>query len=409
MADRDAAIKQALEELRNKNKRGTMAEDSTSIKRAIVTIKVFGVGGGGNSVLERIAESDFPDIDLVAVNTDINALKFSNMGAIKTIQIGDSLTKGRGTGGNVMVGELAAKNDADRIKSMMLGADMIFITAGMGGGVGTGAAPIVAKIAKEQGMLTVGVVTIPFSFEGARKKRIAEQGIIKMQSYMDALITVKNDNLLKLERNQKLTVVDAFHAADSVLRQSIKCMAEMILSTGVINVDFADVTTIFRQSESSDAILGIGVSNVSALKAVQQALQTPLIDKSLKGARGVILNITGDESLPMYDVDEAAKYIFSQTAEDVNIILGTVIDPKMKGRVQATIIATDFANSLSLKAPTIEVPKSKVTVSNGFNLEAPKFAPPPAPKGNKPGSSVGGGFAIPSFSLFRPKNDPNKK
>lgn len=405
MADKDAAIRQALEALRNKNKSGTMAEDNMSIKRAIVTIKVFGVGGGGNSVLERIAESDFPDIDLVAVNTDINALKFSNMGAIKTIQIGESLTKGRGTGGNVMVGELAAKNDADRLKSMMLGADMIFITAGMGGGVGTGAAPIVAKIAKDQGMLTVGVVTIPFTFEGARKQRIANQGIIKMQSYMDALITVKNDNLLKLERNKKLTVVDAFHAADSVLRQSIKCMAEMILSTGVINVDFADVTTIFRQSESSDAILGIGVSTVSALKAVQQALQTPLIDKSLKGARGVILNITGDENLPMYEVDEAAKYIFSQTAEDVNIILGTVIDPKMKGKVQATIIATDFANSLSLKAPTIEVPKSKVTVSNGFNLEAPKFAPPPTAKNDKPG----GGFAIPSFSLFRPKNDPNKK
>ena len=410
MADRDAAIRQALEQLRNKERKGTMAEDSTSIKRAIVTIKVFGVGGGGNSVLERIAESDFPDIDLVAVNTDINALKVSNISAIKTIQIGDSLTKGRGTGGNVLVGELAAKNDADRIRSMMLGADMIFITAGMGGGVGTGAAPIVAKIAKEQGMLTVGVVTIPFTFEGARKQRIANQGIVKMQSYMDALITVKNDNLLKLERNKKLTVVDAFHAADSVLRQSIKCMAEMILSTGVINVDFADVTTIFRQSESSDAILGIGVSTVSALKAVQQALQTPLIDKSLKGARGVILNITGDENLPMYDVDEAAKYIFSQTAEDVNIILGTVIDPKMKGKVQATIIATDFANSLSLKAPTIEVPKSKVTVSNGFNLETPKFAPPPAPKDDKTGGSVSGGFAIPSFSLFRPKNtDPDKK
>ncbi len=407
MADRDAAIKQALEELRNKeNRRSTMAEDSSSIKGAIVTIKVFGVGGGGNSALERMAEGDFPDIDLVAVNTDANALQHANVGSIKTMQIGDSLTKGRGTGGNVMVGEEAAKNDADRLKSMMLGADMIFITAGMGGGVGTGAAPIIAKLAKEQGMLTVGVVTIPFSFEGARKKRIADQGIIKMQSYMDALITVKNDNLLKLQDNRKLSVVDAFHAADSVLQQSIKCMAEMILSTGVINVDFADVTTIFRQSESSDAILGIGVSEVSALKAVQQALQTPLIDRSLKGARGVILNITGDESLPMYDVDEAAKYIFSQTAEDVNIILGTVIDPKMKGKVQATIIATDFANSLSLKVPTIEVPKSQAAVSSGFNLDAPKFQPPPKPKEEKNGP---GGFPIPSFSMFKLPDDKGKK
>ena len=387
----DAAVKQAMQDLKRQNAqmRANKPPDDPSIKKAIVTIKVFGIGGGGNSVLKRIAESNFLDIDLVAVNTDAHALTQMNMGAIKTIQIGEPLTKGRGTGGNTMLGEQAAKNDAERLKNMMFGADMIFVTAGMGGGTGTGAAPIIAKLAKELGMLTVGVVTRPFSFEGKRKQRIADEGVVKMQSYMDALITVKNDNLLKLEGKGKLSVVDAFHEADSVLRQAIRCIAELILTTGVVNVDFADVTTIFTQSKSSDALLGIGQSKISAVKAVQQAIQSPLIDKSLKGARGVIFNITGDENLALHDVNEAANYIFSQTEDDVNIILGTVVNPKMNGTVQATIIATDFADSLALKSPTIELPKSNVTVSQGFNLDTPEF-----PKGeNKKGLDL----SLPSF------------
>ncbi len=398
----DAAVKQAIQSLKKQNEKfkNSKSQDDPSIKGAIVTIKVFGVGGGGNSVLKRIAESNFLDIDLVAVNTDAHALTQMNMGAIKTVQIGEPLTKGRGTGGNFLVGEQAAKNDAARLKNMMLGADMVFITAGMGGGTGTGAAPIIAKLAKEEGILTVGVVTRPFKFEGIRKQRIADEGIIRMQSYMDALITVKNDNLLKLEGKGKLSVVDAFHEADSVLRQAIKCIAELILTTGVVNVDFADVTTIFTQSKSSDALLGIGQSNISAVKAVQQAIQSPLIDKSLKGARGVIFNITGDENLTLHDVNDAASYIFSQTEDNVNIILGTVINPKMNGAVQATIIATDFADSLALKSPTIDVPKSKVTVSQDFALDTPKF---PDNKGKK-----GFGLDLPDFPSFKPRGG-NKK
>ena len=216
-------------------------------------------------------------------------------------------------------------------------------------------------------------MTVPFKFEGIRKLRIANEGIVKMQSYMDALIVVKNDNLMKLPENKSLSIVDAFHAADSVLRQAIRCVAELILTIGFVNVDFADVTTIFQQSESADALLGIGRSNISAVKAVQQAIESPLIDKSLKGARGIILNITGDENLSLYEVNEAASYIFGQTEDDVNIILGTVIDKSMNGMVQATIIATDFVDSIALKSPTLSVPKSSVTVSKGFNLDAPKF------------------------------------
>ena len=393
MGANDTAIKEALDRLRLKSKQ-QKAQDDAAIKRALVTIKVFGVGGGGNSVLKRIAESDFLEIELVAVNTDSHALNFSNMDAIKSVQIGEHLTRGRGTGGNVAIGEQAAKNDSERLKEMMVGADMIFITAGMGGGTGTGAAPIVARLAKEMGMLTVGVVTLPFSFEGKRRQRIANEGIVKMQSYMDALIVVKNDNLMKLPENQTFTMVDAFKTADSVLRQAIRCVAELILTIGVINVDFADMTTIFRQSESSDALLGIGRSNISAVKAVQEAIQSPLIDKSLKGARGIILNITGDETLPIHDVNEAASYIFSQTEDDVNIILGTVIDKSMNGVIQATIIATDFADSLALKSPTLDVPKSKVAVSKGFNLETPP--PPPPPPIDK--------FQMPTFP-FRQRDD----
>ena len=390
MGANDAAIKEALNKLRL-NKELQKAQDDAAIKKALVTIKVFGVGGGGNSVLKRIAESDFLEIELVAVNTDSHALSFSNLDKIKTVQIGESLTKGRGTGGKVAIGEQAAKNDSERLKEMMTGADMIFITAGMGGGTGTGAAPVIARLAKEMGILTVGVVTIPFKFEGIRKQRIANEGIVRMQSYMDALIVVKNDNLMKLPENKGLTVVTAFEAADSVLRQAIRCVAELILTTGVINVDFADMTTIFRQSESSDALLGIGRSNISAVKAVQEAIESPLIDKSLKGARGIILNITGDETLPIHDVNAAASYIFSQTEDDVNIILGTVIDKSMNGMIQATIIATDFADSLALKSPVVEAPKSTVTVSKGFTFDAP----PPQPPQNT--------FQLPTFN-FRPRD-----
>lgn len=389
MGANDAAIKEALKKLRLNRERQRAQEDA-AIKKALVTIKVFGVGGGGNSVLKRIADSDFLAIDLVAVNTDTHALSFSNTQKIRAVQIGAQITKGRGTGGNVALGEQAAKNDSERLKEMMTGADMIFITAGMGGGTGTGAAPIVARLAKELGMLTVGVVTVPFSFEGRRKQRIANEGIVKMQSYMDALIVVKNDNLMKLPENQNLSMVDAFRAADSILRQAIRCVAELILTIGVINVDFADMTTIFRQSESSDALLGIGRSNISAVKAVQEAIQSPLIDKSLKGARGIILNITGDETLPIHDVNAAASYIFSQTEDDVNIILGTVIDKNMNGMIQATIIATDFADSLALKSPTIEVPQSTITVSKGFNFNPPQ--PPPKPQSP---------FQMPTFNFHR--------
>jgi len=370
-----------------------MAVEDMSIRNAIVTIKVFGVGGGGNNVLLRMAQSDFLDVELVAINTDAKQLALMEAAGITTLQIGEAFTKGRGTGGQVEIAAQAAKNEENKLKAMMNGADLIFVTAAMGGGTGTGAAPVVAQLAKDMGILTIGVVTVPFSFEGARKKKTANEGIAKMQSHMDALISVSNDNLLKLPENASMSMLTAFKCADEVLKQAIRCVAELILTTGFVNVDFADVTTIFRQSESSDALLGIGQSKRSAVDAVKKAVSSPLIEKSLKGARGIILNITGDENLTLYDVDEATRYICSNTDQDVNIIFGTIVDENMKGEIQATIIATDFADSVALKSPKVEPPTSHKTVQSGFNLETPNFM-------NKP--QVGGAnssFALPAFKL----------
>ena len=261
-----------------------MMTDDAKIKRAVVTIKIIGVGGGGNNVIERIAEGNELDVELIAINTDEKQLAYMAESGIKAIAIGRELTKGLGTGGVADLGEAAAKGDEEKIKEALKGADLVFVTASMGGGAGTGAAPVVAKLAKDMGILTVGVVTVPFSFEGARKKRIANEGIAKMQGNLDALIVIHNDNLMKLPENKHMSLVNAFKAADDVLRQAINCIAELILTTGEINVDFADLTSTFRQSQSGDALLGIGESQRSAIEAVQRAVESPLVEKSLTGA-----------------------------------------------------------------------------------------------------------------------------
>ena len=388
-----------------------MMADDTALKRARVTIKVIGVGGGGNHVLERMAQSDFihaqniEDIELIAINTEAAQLApLENMG-ITCLQIGEQLTQGRGTGGNAAIGEAAAKADEAKIKNAITGADIVFITGSLGGGTGTGAVPTVAEVAKDLGVLTVGVVTLPFAFEGSRKTRFAQQSITAMQGYMDALLAIHNDNLMKMPENRKITLVQAFKIADSVLEQAIRCIAELILKTGVINVDFADVTTIFTQSESSDALLGIGLAD-DAATAVAAAAKSPLLDKSLKGARGVILNLTGDENMSLYDVDNATKFICEQTDPNVNIILGTVIDEDMKGKVQATIIATDFAGSVAIKAPKIEVPESKLQKPKTFELSTPSFME--QPKKEPPAQKKPQAFALPAFSITKGQEDPEK-
>lgn len=383
-----------------------MTTEDTLIKPKI-KIKVFGVGGGGNSVLMRMGQHNELDIELFAVNTDAKQLKRVEEFGVNCIQIGEALTRGRGTGGNIQIGEQAAKNDAAKLQAALNGADMVFITAGMGGGTGTGAAPLLARLAKEMGILSVGVVTVPFAFEGNRKKKVAQEGITKMQSQMDALIAVENDNLSKLPENRTMTLVKAFECADNILKQAINCVAELILTTGVINVDFADVTTIFRQSESSDALLGIGISERSAVDAVKIAAESPLIDRELSGARGIILNLTGDSTLSLFDVDEASRYIVKHTDPEVNIILGTVEDNNMNGAVQATIIATDFADSVVMKAPTVKVPESTIKQETlqkeTFQMEVPTFM------NKSKAQETSQPFAIPAFKLTDGVNSDKDK
>ena len=378
-----------------------MITDDTKIKRAVVTIKIIGVGGGGNSVIERIAEGNELDVELIAINTDAKHLAYMEEAGVKALAIGRELTKGLGTGGVADLGEAAAKGDEAKIKEVLKGADLVFVTASMGGGAGTGAAPVVAKIAKDMGILTVGVVTVPFSFEGARKKRVANEGIAKMQGNLDALIVVHNDNLMKLPENKHMTLVNAFKAADDVLRQAINCIAELILTTGEINVDFADLTSIFRQSQSGDALLGIGESQRSAIEAVQKAVESPLVEKSLTGARGLILNLSGSERMTLDDVGEATNYIRENTHPDVNIILGTVIDSSMGQTIRATIIATDFVDGVVMKAQRMEAPESKLKTESIASLEPPSFMKQPTEK--VPAFASRSDFTLPKFDPFHPK------
>lgn len=378
-----------------------MMTDDTKIKRAVVTIKIIGVGGGGNSVIERIAEGNELDVELIAINTDAKQLAYMEEAGVKALAIGRDLTKGLGTGGVADLGEAAAKGDEAKIKEVLKGADLVFVTASMGGGAGTGAAPVVAKIAKDMGILTVGVVTVPFSFEGARKKRVANEGIVKMQGNLDALIVVHNDNLMKLPENKHMTLVNAFKAADDVLRQAINCIAELILTTGEINVDFADLTSTFRQSQSGDALLGIGESKRSAIEAVQKAVESPLVEKSLTGARGLILNLSGSERMTLDDVGEATNYIRENTHPDVNIILGTVIDSSMGQTIRATIIATDFVDGVVMKAQRMEAPESKLKTESIASLEPPSFMKQPTEK--VPAFASRSDFALPKFDPFHPK------
>ena len=306
-----------------------------------ITIKVIGIGGGGGNILSNVRENYDLDMMLISINSDLRQLNTLSKQGITVLPIGERLTQGRGTGGRVEVGEAAAREAERAIRKMLEGTDLVIITATMGGGLGTGAAPVVAEIARDMGILSIGVVTTPFHFEMPRKMQTAQAGIVRMQELTDAFITIQNDNLLKIAPSRQMSFIDAFALADEVLRQTVGCVAELILTTGIINVDFADVTTIFRQGPSSDTLLAIGVEETPQ-KAVQRAIESPLIDRDITGARGVVLNLTGGPKMSLCDVDEAVHYIHTQTHPAVNIIAGLVVQDDMEGKVQATLVATDF-------------------------------------------------------------------
>ncbi len=303
-------------------------------------IKVVGVGGGGGNAINTMIASGIQGVDFIAANTDAQALR-TNQAPVK-IQLGAGLTRGLGAGANPEVGRQAALEDTGAIADALEGADMVFITAGMGGGTGTGASPVIARVAKECGALTVGVVTKPFSFEGKRRMRQALEGIEELRQEVDTLITIPNERLLSIA-GKNASFLDAFRMADDVLRQAVQGISDLITTAGVINVDFADVRTVM--SEKGLALMGTGVRSGEnrAVLAAQDAISSPLLDNvSIEGARGVLINITGPSSLTLAEVVEAATLIQEAAHEDANIIYGQVIDDRMEDRVSVTVIATGF-------------------------------------------------------------------
>jgi len=312
----------------------------------LATIKVIGVGGGGNNAVNRMIEHGVEGVEFIAVNTDAQALELSQ--AELKLQIGGKLTRGLGAGANPEIGKKAAEESKEQIEDALQGADMIFVTAGMGGGTGTGAAPIIAQIAKEQGALTVGVVTRPFSFEGRRRATQAISGIEELKNSVDTLIVIPNDRLLEIV-DKNTPMLEAFREADNVLRQGVQGISDLIAKPGLINVDFADVKTIMFDKGS--ALMGIGVATGEsrAAEAAKKAISSPLLETSVDGAHGILMNITGGTNLSLFEVQEAADLVTSAADEEVNVIFGSVINENLKDEIVVTVIATGFDESRTVE------------------------------------------------------------
>ncbi|WP_408010899.1 cell division protein FtsZ [Pseudalkalibacillus sp. A8] len=308
----------------------------------LAKIKVIGVGGGGSNAVNRMIENNVQGVEFIAVNTDAQALNLSR--AEKKMQIGAKLTRGLGAGANPDIGKKAAEESKEQIEEVLQGADMVFVTAGMGGGTGTGAAPVIAEIAKEIGALTVGVVTRPFTFEGRKRSTQAVGGIETFKEKVDTLIVIPNDRLLEIV-DKNTPMLEAFREADNVLRQGVQGISDLIAVPGLINLDFADVKTIMTSKGS--ALMGIGVAagENRATDAAKKAISSPLLETSIDGAKGVLMNITGGSNLSLYEVNEAADIVSSASDEDVNMIFGSVINEDLKDEILVTVIATGFDDS----------------------------------------------------------------
>ncbi|MEH2081660.1 MAG: cell division protein FtsZ [Nostoc sp.] len=362
----------------------------------VANIKVIGVGGGGGNAVNRMIESDVSGVEFWSINTDAQALTLA--GAPSRLQIGQKLTRGLGAGGNPAIGQKAAEESRDEIATALEGADLVFITAGMGGGTGTGAAPIVAEVAKEMGALTVGVVTRPFVFEGRRRTSQAEQGIEGLKSRVDTLIIIPNNKLLEVIPEQT-PVQEAFRYADDVLRQGVQGISDIITIPGLVNVDFADVRAVM--ADAGSALMGIGVSSGKsrAREAAIAAISSPLLECSIEGARGVVFNITGGTDLTLHEVNAAAEAIYEVVDPNANIIFGAVIDDRLQGEVRITVIATGFTGEVQAavqqsvpnvrvapntsKRPTTQQPP----VNPPTSTPTPTPTPIPEPK-EKPGLDI---------------------
>jgi cell division protein FtsZ len=305
-------------------------------------IKVIGVGGGGGNAVNRMIASEITGVEFWSLNTDAQALLQSS--SPRRFQIGQKITKGLGAGGNPAIGQKAAEESRADIAHALEGSDLVFITAGMGGGTGTGAAPVIAEIAKEAGALTVGIVTRPFSFEGRRRLQQAEEGIEALQSRVDTLIIIPNNKLLAVTAEQT-PIQEAFRVADDILRQGVQGISDMITIPGLVNVDFADIRAVMADAGSALLGIGIGSGKSRAREAAMTAISSPLLESSIEGANGVVFNITGGSDLTLHEVNAAAEIIYEVVDPNANIIFGAVIDEKMAGEVRITVIATGFANS----------------------------------------------------------------
>jgi cell division protein FtsZ len=365
----------------------------------LAKIKVIGVGGGGSNAVNRMIENGVKGVDFITVNTDAQALQLAK--SELKLQIGDKLTRGLGAGANPEIGKKAAEESREFILNALKGSDMVFVTAGMGGGTGTGAAPVIAELAKESGALTVGVVTRPFTFEGRKRSLQAEQGIEALKEKVDTLIVIPNDRLLEIV-DKKTPMTEAFRIADNVLLQAVQGISDLIAVPGLINLDFADVKTIM--TERGSALMGIGTASGEnrAAEAARKAIQSPLLETSIDGARGVIMNITGGSNLSLYEVNEAAEIVISACDPEVNMIFGAIIDESLNEEIKVTVIATGFET----KAPPQRRP------SSGLAAEHPSpapSAPEVRPAGNlrpfgSPSISTDQ-LDIPAFLRNRPRSD----
>jgi len=347
------------------------------------TIRVIGVGGSGGSAVTRMINSKLRGVDFIAINTDAQALAF-NESPVK-IQIGKDTTRGLGAGADPEIGRKAIEENKEEVYEALKGSDMVFVTCGMGGGTGTGAAPFVAEISKELGALTVGVVTKPFTFEGQRRKRIAEAGIAEMKEKVDTLITIPNDRLLQVI-DKKTSLFDAFGVVDDVLRQGVQGIADLITLHGIINVDFADVKAIMSDAGSALMGIGHGSGDNRAIEAARAAIDSPLLELSIDGAKGILFNITGGPDLGMYEIDEAAKAITEAADADANIIFGAIIDEAMQGEVKITVIATGFESEHTRinKMPIMPTGRpSDIPQSQMIRREERSFNQQPAPEDNR--------------------------
>ncbi|MDR1629573.1 MAG: cell division protein FtsZ [Oscillospiraceae bacterium] len=342
-----------------------MAFEISNEFEEVTQIKVIGVGGGGGNAVNRMVEAGIQGVEFIAVNTDKHVLLFSK--ATHKIQIGDKVTTGQGAGAKPEIGKKAAEESEDSIFEALNGTDMVFITAGMGGGTGTGAAPVIAKMAKDKGILTVGIVTKPFDFEGRRRMQQAEAGIAELAQHVDSLVVIPNERL-KLVSDQKITFLNAFNIADDVLRQGVSSISDLIKVPGLINLDFADVTAVMKDAGHAHMGVGRASGKEKAEQAAHAAISSPLLETTIQGAKGVIISITGSPDITLEDVDTASTFISEAADADANIIFGVVIDHNLDDEMIVTVIATGFGkNENKVKAP---VAAKEVSVTEtGFGTD----------------------------------------